>query len=513
MLDLASMPPENVRALAEAAASNSDFEGAERALRELVRRSPRDLSVLFRLVRVLQAQGARHDALSVSRKIVGLAPKVWQAQACLASALGSIGQLEASDRAFEMSMALGANEPDFFAAYGATLERLRKTEKARELAQRAVQMDPRNGPGLNLLGQLAIVDGDDVAAEEWLNRAIRDSTQQEARATGWHRLGALREKQKRWDEAFQCHDRANRVLLNTAPARHMLAESVFDHLPHLFLDGCEPTLAKWAAREFTKGPPDPVFLVGFPRSGTTMTENVLGALPGTITTDEEPVLSSTMQLALRMCGNPQFPDTIPALDTLTMSQLEELRAEYWRSVSRLVSPDAPKAPLLVDKAPLRFIHSVFLSLLFPKSRMIFVVRDPRDCCLSCFFQDFAISASLVRFLALETTGDTYAEVMNFWFRARTKIRIPYLEMRYEDLVTDFEPNARKLVEFIGRQWSDDILRFNEKAGGRAIRTPSYRSVTEKVNTRAIGKWSKYESHLGPLIERVRPFLEPLGYEE
>jgi hypothetical protein len=256
-----------------------------------------------------------------------------------------------------------------------------------------------------------------------------------------------------------------------------------------------------------------VFLVGFPRSGTTMTENVLGALPGTITTDEEPVLTSVMQLAAKMAGSPAAPDMIAAFDRLSHEQLDELRAEYWRSVARLVSPDAAKAPLLVDKAPLRFIHSVFLSLLFPKSRMIFVVRDPRDCCLSCFFQDFAISASLVQFLTLETTGDTYAEVMTFWMRARTKIRIPFLEVRYEDLVTDFEPNARKLVEFIGREWSDDILRFNEKVGGRAIRTPSYRSVTEKVNTRAIGKWSKYESHLGPLIERVRPFLEPLGYEE
>jgi hypothetical protein len=103
--------------------------------------------------------------------------------------------------------------------------------------------------------------------------------------------------------------------------------------------------------------------------------------------------------------------------------------------------------------------------------------------------------------------------MTFWMRARTRVTMPVLEVRYEDMVADFEAHARRLVEFVGRPWSDDVLRFHEKAAGRAIRTPSFRAVTETVNTRAVGKWARYETHMGPLIERVRPFLDPLGYEE
>jgi len=513
MIDLTAFPPDQLAHLADGAIRNSDFEGAERVIRELLRRSPNNVECLLRLVDVLRAQGSKREALMIARRAAGVAPRDYRAQATLAGALSSNGQLEQAGRIYPVVLSLNSSDPSILTSFGGVLERLRRPEEAKKCAEQAVQLDPTFGPALNLLGQFATDEGDDSAAEMWLMRAISDSAEPEARSTGWHRLGTLREKQKRWDEAFQCHDRANRVLINTPAARYLRKESVFDHLPSQFNEGCEHTLARWGAREFKDGPPDPVFLVGFPRSGTTMTENILAAIPGSVTTDEEPVLTPTMQMAIRMCGDPPMSELANALDKLTFEQLVQLRAEYWKTVARLVSPDAWKARLFVDKAPLRFMHALFLNLLFPKCRVVFVVRDPRDCCLSCFFQDFALNGSMVRFLALESTGDTYAEVMTFWMRARTKLTIPWMEVRYEDLVSDFETHARKLVSFIGREWSDDILRFHEKASGRPIRTPSYKAVSEKVNTRAVGKWARYETHLGPLIERVRPFLGPLGYEE
>jgi Flp pilus assembly protein TadD len=513
MLDLAAIPTDQLRGMAQSAIGQSDFEGAETALREIIRRTPRDLDTMIVLARVQQSQGLRREALATARRAVGLAPKDWRAQSVLAATLGALGQLDLAARAYRVVIAARPDDPGQLAALGSLLVRLRKTEEARALATRALELDAAFGPALNLLGELDGTTGDEEAAERWLMRAVTDSTQPDARSTAWHRLGALRERQKRWDEAFQCHDRANRALLSTPAARHLLGVRLYDHLDHQYQPGCEAMVARWAAREFTDGPPDPVFLVGFPRSGTTMIENVLAALPGTITSDEEPLLTSAFQMAVRMAGEPRIEGLPAALDGLTPMQIVELRAEYWRSVARLLSPEAAKAKLLVDKAPLRFVQVLVMNLMFPRSRVIFVVRDPRDCCLSCYFQDFVVSPSLVKFLTLETTGDTYAQVMAFWLRARTRLTMPWMEVRYEDMVADFEAHARRLVEFVGRPWSDDVLRFHEKASGRAIRTPSFRAVTERVNTRAVGKWAHYEAHLGPLLERVRPFLDPLGYEE
>jgi hypothetical protein len=274
----------------------------------------------------------------------------------------------------------------------------------------------------------------------------------------------------------------------------------------------DATLARWADQRFVDALPDPLFLCGFPRSSTTMTENVLAAIAGTITSDEEPVLAGAARLATELSGSPSAPDTMAALDGLTDDQLTQIRSEYWKSVCRLVSPEAIRAEMFVDKTPLRFAHVLLLNRIFPRCRVIYVVRDPRDVCRSCFFEDFAVGPSLVEFLTLEATGDTHAEVLVFWLRARTRLTMPWMELRSEDTVADFESHARRVVDFVGRPWSDDVLRFHEKASGRSIRTPNSRTVTERVHTRALGKWARHEKHLGRVIERVRPHLGSLGYE-
>ncbi len=512
MSDLTTMSLDLLLGVTRTAIEQSDFDGAERALREVTRRRPRDAEAAATLSKILLAKGSRRDALAAARRAVGLSPRSARVQTALGDALAAMGQIDACVRAYRAALAADPENPELMVALAAALERRRCDVESIAMAEGALRINPAFGPALTLLGQGAMQRGDLAEADRWLSRAIAESPP-EAKAQAWHLLGAVREAEHRWDEAFQCHDRGNRVTLASPAARHMLAIDPCELLPHQFLPGSEPMLERWGDRTFRSGPPDPVFLVGFPRSGTTMMENVLGALPGTLTTDEEPVSSAAFGMAVAMCGNPTPAEFPGALDRLSHEQIAELRAEYWRSMATMVSPDALQAPLVVDKSPLRFLQALLLNLLFPQSRMIFVVRDPRDCCLSCFFQNFVISPSLVRFTTLETTGDMYASSMTFWMRARNRLTMPLLEIRYEDMVADFELHARRLVEFIGREWSDDVLRFHEKASGRAIRTPSYRAVTQKINTRAVGKWAHYEKHLGPLIERVRPFLEPLGYAE
>jgi hypothetical protein len=167
---------------------------------------------------------------------------------------------------------------------------------------------------------------------------------------------------------------------------------------------------------------------------------------------------------------------------------------------------------VLDKHPMRTLDLGMVNLLFPRAKVVVMIRDPRDCCLSCFFQDLGITPVSVRFLTLETLGDIYGEIMGLWVGMRDRVTFPWLEMRYEDLVSDFEPRARELVEFLGEPWTDRVLEFHKKAARRTITTPSYQAVTQKVNTRAVGRWARYEKHLGPLVERVRPFLDTFGYE-
>ena len=511
MTEIASLSQDDLKRRVNTAVMRNDMPAAEIALTEIHRRAPGDVETILRLTAVRKAQGARFLAVESARAGIRAAPKDARAHSSLAGALRAVGRFTEACAEYEASLAIAPRDPGVLTAYGETLERLRRTEDARAAVKRAIAADAHFGPAYNLMGHIASVEGEDDLAEKWLTRAIGASMQPEVRSTAWHRVGAIRERAERWDDAFHCHTTANRLLMDIPAVQAMRARPVFHMLPHQFLEGDAPVLARWAEREFTDGRPDPVFLVGFPRSGTTLTENVLAAIPGAATSDEEPVLNSAMRMAVRMCGSPKPPDLPAALDALTHDQLVELRAEYWRSVAALVSPEAAAAPVFIDKTPLRFIHLLYMHLLFPRSRTIFVMRDPRDSCLSCYFQDFALNPVLARFLTLDTTGETYAEAMMFWIRARSRATIPWMEVRYEDITADLETQARRLLEFLGQPWSDDVLRFQDSAAQRAIRTPSYHAVTRQVTTSAIGKWKHYEKHLAPLRQRIDRLVPELGY--
>lgn len=204
------------------------------------------------------------------------------------------------------------------------------------------------------------------------------------------------------------------------------------------------------------------------------------------------------------------------LDALTPGQVSELRLLYWSEVWKVVGAEAREQAdsiRVVDKHPLRILDVGMLNRLFPESKVIVMIRDPRDCCLSAFFQDLGLTPVSARFLRLETLGEVYATIMGFWTSIREHLSLDWIEVRYEDFVSDFESNARRLVEFVGEAWDERVLEFHTKAAKRTINTPSWQAVTQKVNTRAVGKWANYERHLGPLVERVRPFLEAFGYEE
>jgi len=119
---------------------------------------------------------------------------------------------------------------------------------------------------------------------------------------------------------------------------------------------------------------------------------------------------------------------------------------------------------------------------------------------------------MVQLLSLASSAEFYGAVMGLYLHQRPLLTVPVLQVRYEDTVTDLESQARRIVEHLGLAWSDELLAFHERAGERFIRTPSYAAVTEKVHTRAIGRWRHYARHFEPLQARLRPFVEAFGYE-
>jgi hypothetical protein len=240
-----------------------------------------------------------------------------------------------------------------------------------------------------------------------------------------------------------------------------------------------------------------------------MTEQVLAAHPGVVTSDEHPLLDPVTRTLME--GAERRLDIPGRLASLDKPAVEELRRIYWRAVADSLGDD-PAGRLLIDKLPLNIIDLPMLNAIFPDARVIVALRDPRDCCLSCFQQRFVPNPALIHTLTLEGTVRLYDAVMGLYLGFRDALTVPVLQIRYEDTVSDLETQARRLIEHLGLDWSDELLRFHEKARHRAIRTPSYQAVTSTVNTKAIGRWRNYERHFGPLLPTLAPFLDAFGYD-
>ncbi|HHN77612.1 MAG TPA: sulfotransferase family protein [Phycisphaerales bacterium] len=389
------------------------------------------------------------------------------------------------------------------------LERLNRLDEALDHAERAVRAK-RTDPEAILM--LATVESrlkryDD--ARPRLEKLIaRSSTPRTIHHRALTELGFLLDKCGEYDAAYEAFDRAGREIAETPEVKKINPDLVSMRIDAYRGRVSRELVSRFEGVEFDT--PAPAFLVGFPRSGTTMTEQILAAHPGVVSSDERPLLNP---MGRALVANMKNRIDVPAaLERLDEKETARLRRVYWDAAAELFDADAD-GRLFVDKLPLNIIDLAMINTIFPDARVIVALRDPRDVCLSCFMQWFVPNPAMIRLLTLESSAAFYREVMSLYLELEDVLSIGLCRVRYEDTVTDLESQARGIIAHLGLDWHDDLLRFQEKAKQRAIRTPSYAAVTEKVHTRAVGRWHNYEAHFQPIRETLAPFVAAFGYEQ
>jgi hypothetical protein len=204
------------------------------------------------------------------------------------------------------------------------------------------------------------------------------------------------------------------------------------------------------------------------------------------------------------------PDGLARLARLDPATRQRYREAYRRRLAEWVEPRA--GVTLVDKLPLHSVSLPLIAGVFPDARVLFVVRDPRDVCLSCYMQNFELNEAMSHFLDLGRTVDYYAEVMSLALASLERLPVGSLTVRYETLVDDPESTCRTMLEFLGVDWDPAVLRWHEAQGGRQIETPSYRQVARPMYRSSIGRWRRYRAELEPVLERLAPMARRLGYD-
>ena len=243
----------------------------------------------------------------------------------------------------------------------------------------------------------------------------------------------------------------------------------------------------------------PVFLLGFPRSGTTLLDTILMGHPRVRVMEERPVLFRVEEM---LGGIDRLPDVDDA-------QLARLRDRYFEEAAQYV--DLDDDTVLVDKSPLHVNKVPLLHRLFPDAQIILALRHPCDVVLSCFLTNFRLNGAMSNFLDLEGCARLYDLSFGYWGQVRALLPLKVHEVRYEALVADSTAELRPLFEVLNLDWHEDALDHQKTAADRGIiSTASYAQVLEPIYDRAAGRWTRYRAQLEPVLPVMQPWVERLG---
>lgn len=461
---------------------------------------------------LLNALGICHSRLNRPREALeafeaGMvtAPRDVRLRLGRALALEDLSELDAARAGFEQVLALDPASSAALSRLAVLAVQRSDAITARELATRALAIDPQDAAAAIAFAQAALQQKDIAAAEQ----AVAMLSRQQGlgpvnRAFALSLTGDVLDAQDRCAEAFAAYAQSKQVLRDAYASSLAGMES---------MRAREIRLGEYFRRADASawhGAPAPsarshVFLVGFPRSGTTLLGQVLASHPDVQTMEERTCL---MDSAHAFFGSDADLDRLAALSD---AELEPWRARYWQRVAE--SGITPSKPVFVDKMPLNAVFLPLIARLFPGARILLALRDPRDVVLSCFRRRFAMNAGMFEFTLLDSAATYYGAVMRLMQVYAGKLALPIFEARHESLVADFAGEARRLCGFLGLAYRDEMGSFARHARTRNIDTPSSAQVACGLSDAGVAQWRRYARELEPVLPLLAPFVVQYGYPE
>ena len=465
--------------------------------------APNQPPILNSLAALKKQNGDYAGALTDYEKVVELAPAFTEAHYNLAAILVAVGDLERAAKEYQTAIETNPNHPEALAKYAAFLETQHDLEKARTYAEKALAVLPANAVAHITLAELDARNNDHASVEARLTPYLQhEKPSPENAAILWNRLGRSLDKLERSDDAFIAFQNANeiqKVYYADLVSREQSPRAP-ENLTRLHRFFQTTDVNAWSTPEALSGK-DPIFLVGFPRSGTTMLDQILTTHPSiTVLEEKENLIDAWTDYILDETGIDQLPG-------LSANTIDHYRDAYWRRVDSQVDNDQ----LIIDKLPLDIALLGFIHRFFPRAKFIFAIRDPRDSVLSCYQQSFLMNAAMYQFLSIETAAQYYDQVMSLGKLCRERFPLRVHEVRYEKVVGNLQQEIEPLLAFLGVSWQDQMLKFYETAKERSIRTPSAKQVIEAPYKTSIEKWRRYEKYMAPALPTLNKWAAEFGY--
>jgi tetratricopeptide (TPR) repeat protein len=487
-----------------------DFESARAVFERAAALAPTDAEIRHRLAQSCFESRRPEEAIRALDGWEGFSDLNTEVTANIGTLLMNLGESARADVAFELVARDASAEPHVVLILIEALERTNRVAEARARLD-ALRDDPRSRTlGADLLlteAQIAERELQFEVACALRQRVLREINEFPLRHFQLFRLAKCLDAARRPDEAFDALDEAHRSQVAyfglTVPAVSLRGVPTMTITKY----GCDPAdVASWDHSGAPSVAESPIFIVAFPRSGTTLLELTLDAHPQLKSMDEQPFLQAALH-GLSTSGL-RYPEE---LGRVTNAHLDAVRAAYWERVGRKVRLEPGQR--LVDKNPLNILRLPVIRRLFPNSRILLAVRNPCDVLLSCFMQHFRSPDFALLCADLGTLAMGYRRTMDYWYQQAQVLEPAIREVRYESLVADFAAEIHGITDFLGLPWDERLLAPAAHARSKGyISTPSYAQVVQPVNDKSVDKWRAYEGHFAGVMPTLQPYLERWGYD-
>ena len=433
------------------------------------------------------------QALHSFETAIRLDPALLPVQCNIGLVYRTLGEYEAALACYDKALALDPGFETAIAGKAATLDRLSRVQDAISLLETVLDRERPEVDTLLAYANVCHKAGKEPAAVELLEHALENRLITTSERMQVHfSLGKLLDRLKDYDRAFEHYELGNR-----------LNSSSFDRDAQTRLT--DATITAFSAgnlkrmKRSTNDSDALLFIVGMPRSGTTLTEQILSSHPAVYGAGElSHICNIAAEIPAAIGSTMSYPSGI---DAMPQDVLDRFSFGHLQAMTQL----APDKRIITDKMPSNFMFLGLIEMLFPAARVIHCLRDPMDTCLSCYFQLFSRGQYFsYDFADLALYYRLYRKLMDHW---KSTLSIPVLEVRYEELVEDTEGQSRKMLEFAGLDWDPVCADFHNSA--RKVLTASYDQVRKPIYNSSAGRWKNYAKHLAGLQEELAAFY-PAG---
>ena len=395
-----------------------------------------------------------------------------------------------------------------FQLLAVTYAQLNRKNEAIDAGEQALKLAPDNVMMQVFLGSLEADAGKNTAAKERLGRVVAGQPATREAFRAHKELARVNDKLQQYEEVFPHLHRAGSLSRSLPEYAQQDAALIPNMLKTNRARFNRQLLGRWATAEFPRDQAAPTFVIGFMRSGTTLTQEVLDVHPGVFVSDE---VDFVTQMKEELCHIVKSGMTIAEkLAALDFSGVLQLRAYYWQCVQEHFG-DVIGQRLFVDKFTMNTVDLGLINCIFPDAKVVFVMRDPRDVCLSCFMQLMVPTPTTVQMLNWASTAAFYGQVMDWWLYIKEQMTLDFIEFRYEDVVADFETTYRKVFDFLGLSWDPAVVNFHNHAAKKFVASPRRTQLAQPLYASSVGKWRCFESAFEPVKTMLSPYVRAFNY--